>query len=39
VGDTVQVYLVFNTLESLIATGGRETIADSVYAGAVTVLA
>ena len=39
VGDEVHVYLVFNTLESLIATGGRETIANSVYAGAVTVLA
>ena len=39
VGDLVQVYLVFNTLESLLATGGRESIADSVYAGAVTVLA
>jgi hypothetical protein len=37
VGDDVHVYLVFSTLDDLLSTGGRDAIANSVFAGTVTV--
>jgi hypothetical protein len=36
-GDEVHCYLSFSLLESLISSGGKKTISDSLYCGAVVV--